>query len=397
MQAYFRLTLYRLKHGLINLVLLLVLLLALAFVLKLVFIDNTQLKSVPIALIDMDKTPSSQRIMDQLHQKEILHIKPLTFEAALKALRNHEIEAVITLNQGLEAAFIKGDYQKTIDIIYLDRSTSAPALADVIAGGVLGEASVYHASLQVGRYDPSEDAQQEILKKVRDSIEQQAYHLPLETAVRSPLSASGSDAPLPFDNQLPVRLSIGYTLFAMLLISTFFALQLAKDIKSPIGNRLATSPQPLWLYIGYHLISGALGIVILFGGLSLALMALPQSALGMPVLLLLGHTFVTVLTWLMACLALLVATGNKTSIQTLFIPTVILLGLVSGYFWPLDFISKQLLKAVSWLPSANLMVQFENILLSQIPGSLWSMSVFMPLCIASILLIVTLGVTTLKK
>ncbi len=397
MKAYSLLAYYQLKHNLKALMLFLILLLCLSWVLQSVFISNAHLVSVPIALVDDDNTPTSQRVVASILKKTILNTQVTTLSTANVLLKNHRVEAIVSIKQGFEKGLMTGKTEKLVDLIYLDRSTSAPALTDVLAGSVLKEACAYNAILQVQRYDDSDEALEEVTRKVRLSIDKQEYRVPLEATVKLPSHPKGISAPIPFEDQLPRRLAIGYGLFAAFLCSAFYAVQIAQDALSPSSKRLRSSPYPLWTSVLFFLGAGAVALTLIFGMLTFYFYGFANFKSIMVPLVMLAHFFSALLIWQGFILALALLTKARSSFNTLLMPLVILIGLLSGYFWPLDFISKNLLKPLKFLPTIQLLNQFENMLLGQSVTIIDPSVALISFCILLLSLLVTVRVTTLKK
>jgi hypothetical protein len=397
MKAYFLLHLYQLKHQLKALILFMILLLSLSWLLQIIFVSNSALTSVPIALVDADQSPTSQRVVASILKKDILNTTQTDFEYAYGLLKNHKIEALVHIKPGFEKALMSGQYEKLIDMIYLDRSVSAPALTDILAGSVLKEACAYNAILLVQRYDDSDDALEAISQKVRTSIEKQEYSVPLEMVTQLPQKTGSASTSVPFENQLPIRLAIGYSLFSAFLISALYATSLAKSIIGPVGSRLTISPHALWTFCLFALVLSTLGLTLFFGTLTFYFYGFDRFVnLFMPIQLLV-HFLLSLLLWQFVILILALVSRVRSGFYTFLMPTVVLIGLLSGYFWPLDFISKQILKPLSFYPTIQLLNQYENLLLSQpVVPIHWSLLTII-LVLILLLPLVTKPVTILKK
>lgn len=397
MRAYFLLQVYHLKHQVKALILFTILLLSLSWLLQIIFVTNTSLTAVPIALVDSDQSPTSQRVVASILKKDILNTTQTGFEQSEDLLKNHKIEALVHIKPGFEKALMSGQYEKLIDMIYLDRSVSAPALTDILAGSVLKEACAYNAILLVQRYDDSDDALEAISQKVRTSIEKQEYSVPLETVTQLPTTAAKALSAVPFEDQLPIRLAIGYGLFSAFLIAALYATSLAKVIISPIGARQGISTHALWTYCLFAILFSNLGLTLIFGALTFYFYGFQRFVSAVIPAELLVHFFMSLLLWQLIILILALFSKVKSGFYTFLMPTVVLIGLLSGYFWPLDFISQQVLKPLAFFPTIQLLAQYENLLLNQPIGPVSWVILFITLALILVLPMVTRPVTILKN
>jgi hypothetical protein len=212
-----------------------------------------------------------------------------------------------------------------------------------------------------------------------------------------PQKTGSASTSVPFENQLPIRLAIGYSLFSAFLISALYATSLAKSIIGPVGSRLTISPHALWTFCLFALVLSTLGLTLFFGTLTFYFYGFDRFVnLFMPIQLLV-HFLLSLLLWQFVILILALVSRVRSGFYTFLMPTVVLIGLLSGYFWPLDFISKQILKPLSFYPTIQLLNQYENLLLSQpVVPIHWSLLTII-LVLILLLPLVTKPVTILKK
>lgn len=393
MKSYGLLMWYKSKHQIKSLILILALIACLSFLFQAIFMNNANLTAVPIALVDEDQSASSKQVVSGILSKSVLNTSTMNFDTATEALNNHRVEAIVRIKTGFQKALVVGQYTELIDLIYLDRSTAAPALTDVLAGAVLREATVYNAISLVKRYDTSDAAAYEIEKKVRDSIAIQEYSLSIETAIQTPSLTDQKVAKIPFETQLPLRLTLGYVVFIAFLHAALQAAALSKELNSPAFQRLLVAGYPPMVYTITSVLLPAIGFSLLYGAILILFFYISgitsQTLLFMPV-----HLSLALALWFLMILTIALLFKGKASLYTFLLPIVVTTGLISGCFWPLDFINQSLLKPLSFLPSISIIRQLETYMIGQNPPVMPIQLLFILLFLG--LVAVTIRVTILK-
>lgn len=96
-----------------------------------------KLNTIPIALVDEDKSGYAFVLLQRMSQKDGLKVETIGREAALSMLEGSKVEQVFIIKKGFEDKIKNGENKELIDVVNSPSSYSADFTSEVAAGEVM--------------------------------------------------------------------------------------------------------------------------------------------------------------------------------------------------------------------------------------------------------------------
>lgn len=125
--------------------------------------------SIPVGVVDEDKSKLSSLVFQRLSSKEGISFKMYEKEDAIKQLKDNKLEAIFVFKEGFEKDIMSGKTSELIDFIKSPTSFSADFIGEVVAGEVIRPASdSFAANTVVQQYN-------RLGIKIKDSLFNEVY------------------------------------------------------------------------------------------------------------------------------------------------------------------------------------------------------------------------------
>ncbi|MDD3173627.1 MAG: ABC transporter permease [Herbinix sp.] len=101
------------------------------------------LSSLPVGIVDYDKSSSSKELIHNLKNIEALRIVEINEEELNKLLMDEMIYSIFVIEKGYEESLLSGNLKDIITMHYNKDNKSASILSDIVAGEIIYPASLY--------------------------------------------------------------------------------------------------------------------------------------------------------------------------------------------------------------------------------------------------------------
>lgn len=106
-------------------------------------INSEERSSIPIGLLNLDKSNSSNQLVSDLKEVPAFYIYETKEENLKKLLYDEQISAYFVIEEGYEKAIKIGRINELVTLHYLEGSQSSKILSDIFAGEMLYQISLY--------------------------------------------------------------------------------------------------------------------------------------------------------------------------------------------------------------------------------------------------------------
>lgn len=306
-----------------------------------IFRDYSAIDRIPVALIDLDQTDQSEKLVTALRQLDSLETKIVNTEEASRQLGDNRIEAIFTIEPGYEDMILSGNLTDTIEITFLESNMVASALGDIVAREVIREFAVYSAGIKAGRLLDSDQARAQAMNRTLTFIEDNTFELKINQSLLAPGQSNdlSSSAEISTQELMRNRIVIGMMLASTSFFMIFIGSSTIEERKQAAFQRLKCAGQPRMTgaFLGFFTFATCLMFLQCIA-LNSMLTLFPWHSVG--ALLFVLTAFSSSLCGIM----LYVSTWfEKSSVfQSLSAPAVFFVCLAGGAFWSLELIPPQL-------------------------------------------------------
>jgi len=317
----------------------------------LIFTNYEDVNQVPIGVVDYDQTQLSQKLVENLKKHPSLNLVSYNLEEGKKLLNRNKIEALFLIKDGFEAKLKSGLYEGSIDLVYLDKSTIAPALGDIVAATMISDLSVYHAANYILKYEEKYDLDN-LFKKVEamgySLLDSNTFEMTVQSTVRQP--DSKLDETMDIQGILKSHITFGFSLVVFSFVFLFANSHLIDGKTLGIEDRLITAGYTRReLFTSQWLSLFITGLALALCQMIFIIYTFKVFEVGQVLLLVFTYTMVYIflinLTMLMTRMI-----DYKNRYQSFIAPLLFLLGLVGGAFWSIELIADNFLWASKLSP-----------------------------------------------
>lgn len=296
---------------------------------------------IAVAVVDLDQSPMTERIIDQLEKEEVLRVMVVTERDGKTMLKQDRVQAVYTMTEGFQTKINDEQYEGVYQVHYDQSNPVSRFIGDLFAEKVLRELCLVKSLSQFAKIldkHQIEDKNIRLEKAVEKGIAMQdygdhAYYVNVQFIKDTkPINVNQVDNTLVYKKMI-----LGMMLSFIAFYILFASIGIVKDKEEHIASRLrVTSTHTLTVVLGHYislLLIGSL-LSIIFGGIS----ALYGESFYF-------ITFVLILFVMsMSALVLLCAhLAHTVSNHMLILAIMILMmGIMSGSFFSIDVITSGL-------------------------------------------------------
>ncbi|MDE7325004.1 MAG: ABC transporter permease [Lachnospiraceae bacterium] len=115
-----------------------------------------ELSSIPIGLIDGDRSTQSEELVDRVGGNEALSVKSGTYQELLSLLENGDIRCILEIKEGYGQAVSAGEYRALVNVYHEEGDNVATLITDIVAGEMMYDICQAHAYLAYGKLAPGE-------------------------------------------------------------------------------------------------------------------------------------------------------------------------------------------------------------------------------------------------
>ncbi|WP_163193785.1 ABC transporter permease [Clostridium thermarum] len=321
-----------------------------------IFEKTNLYEAVPIAVIDRDGSPLSQKIVEDIKDNPALDLHTIEENEIEGYLSKERVQAVYVFKSGFEENIQKGQYEDIVSVYAVPGSITAMGVSDIIAGEIIPSICQYKVINAAEGLLPSEERQR-IIEGINMRIEEyqsdHTFKLPVLVDTRTPQWTGDQSEEDNKDNGDTFSVSIGLGL--IIIFTTIFMLtgcsNIIKERENKVRNRIKTAGVASGKLLIADILAVALaGIIITvfqFIMMHTVLKGVSFQGLVAIALLMLVYTLAA------ATMLNLVASifPRHISFQS-FMPIVILvMGILSGCIWSLEMMPAALGKLAAFMPT----------------------------------------------
>jgi ABC-2 type transport system permease protein len=310
---------------------------------SLIFTNYDDVNRIPIGLIDEDLSPLSIEIFQKIHDNEALKVVETVKADAIKALNRNKIEAVFILKKDFQEKLQTSSYDKSVQLIYLDKSTIGPALGDIVASDLMTSLAIYKSANTANTYGLTyefDNMYEKTLLLGEKFVNESRFEMSVQADVRTPSVHLNED--LDITKILRINITFGFTLIVFSLVILFMNTYFVdSDHRNSLKRLLIAGYRTHELYLAQFL-------SIMICGLLIVLTEIILIIIGLKI-----YDFTDILVILLTLLmqlaiisnVIVIATAfvkNKMKYQSVIAPLVFVLGLIGGAFWSLEYLSDTL-------------------------------------------------------
>lgn len=298
---------------------------------------------IPIGIIDEDQTKLSSEVMASFKNHPSLKIQSWDLEESKKLLKNNKIEAYFIIKEGFEAGIQDSNYNESIALYYLDKSSIGPALGDLIAAEVMMPLAIHKAAnmsdffAKTYQIDSLHDKTLELANFHKD---ENTFKMAINTHLKVPKLLAIET--LDIQKILRLNMTTGFSLIVMSFVILFSNAYLVDPYFKSVQKRLVSTGLSRKIQYTLNLASvfiNAFLLVIIEWFILCILLKV--------------HTLAQIISIGMAlCLygAFLASLANFLSqslnsvriYQSILAPLLFVIGLFGGAFWSLEFLNDTL-------------------------------------------------------
>lgn len=310
---------------------------------SLIFTNYDDVTKIPIGLIDHDMSELSQEVVASLRNNPALKIVTEDLDDAHKKLNSNRIEAIFILKTSFQTKIETTDYNDSIEVIYLDKSSIGPALGDIIASDVLTPLAVYKAANTAANYG-EQYGYEGMFDKTKNIalsyVNENKFEMTIDSTVQTPSAHLKED--LDISKILKLNITFGFTLVVFSFVILFSNSHFIDKESLLIIKRLMTAGfTSNELYLGQYFSIVSCGLLVVFSQVLLMIFGLGMFEI--KAMLIVAVTLLLHLLFLANLILVLTAfVTDKTKYQSFIAPFIFFLGLIGGAFWSIDFLGKSI-------------------------------------------------------
>ena len=318
-----------------------------------IFAKSSLYDSVPIAVIDLDNSVLSQRVMGDIKKNPTIDMQVIAEGEIEEYISKEKVQAVYVFEQGMEASIKAGEYDEIISVYIVPGSLTAMGISDIIAGEIIPAICEYKVINTAQKLLPEEEKGR-IVEGISSRIEalqlDKNFEMPVIVDMRTPLT--DKSAAIEEDKNV-FSTSIGLGL--IIIFSTLFMLTgssiIIKERESKVRSRIKTAGvTPLKLLAADLLSLTSAGILIIL--LQFIMMYTVFKKVSVQGLII---AFLVMIVYALTAASMLILFSaifkKHISFQS-FMPIVILLmGILSGCIWSLEMMPTAIGRFALFMPS----------------------------------------------
>jgi ABC-2 type transport system permease protein len=304
--------------------------------------------SIPVAVVDEDKTDMSENILNNLNKDKTLRVIHSTHANAINKLKDGQIEAVYILKEGLKDNIINEKYEEIIDVYYIKGSNIGKFVGDIFAEKVLRDLcltksiNLLDRALQQKNYKDKESFLKEAYEygiSMQDYSDNKHSYIKVQfvNGDKPSIDINSIDNDLIYKKMI-IGIIISFTSFFLL----FASISIVKDKENGIlGKIQISSTNNGTIILGNYLslvVSGSV-IGIIFSIINSVYASHEHLKIFLGTFVALMMFVVSISSLIMFFTSVIDKTATYTMIFTILI---LIMGIVSGSFFSIDLLSSNI-------------------------------------------------------
>ncbi len=307
------------------------------------FKDYSGINSIPIGIIDNDKSVETKTFISQLNNSKTLN--PILYndkKTAINSLENNRIEAIFTINKGFAEAISSGNtkkIEKIVNISFLENNLMAGALGDIFARNIIKISSPYICAKQVKTMTDDISLYNKTYMRSIEHMNNPKFALVVESQINN---SNDNSSKISTKKLIANRFAIGMTL----AISSFYMMYIGASTieerkKATFYRIYATGNNPNIIIFASYTSFASIVVLLQLLLLNISLKIFSYSLIPSVMLFIIGFCSTIV------GISLLTASlfENSVSYQSLSMTLVFFICLFGGAFWSLELIPSN----VAWI------------------------------------------------
>lgn len=318
-----------------------------------IFTKSSLYDSIPIGIIDQDKSLLSQHIIEEVKSNPSILLETIEENEIERYISREKVQAVYIFKQGFQERIESGKYDDIISVYAVPGSITAMGISDIVAGEIMPFICEYKVINAAEKLIPEEERQ-----KIKIGISSRMEKLHLDKDFELPVLVD-ERSPKDFDVMEEAEdrdiFSISIGLGLVVIFSTIFMLTgcstIIKERENKVRSRIRSAGVSASKLIFADILAvAAAGVLITFLQFILINSVLREvSAVGLGIITLLMVTYALSAA---SMLILFAAVFPKHVSFQSFMPVVILImGILSGCIWSLELMPEALEKLSVFMPT----------------------------------------------